>query len=396
MLNEDNIIKDFPLLKNFTYLDSASTSLTPLPVINSINDYFVNYNSNISRGAYKIAIKANENVDESRENISKFLNTKTEEISFTKNTTEGINTIANGLNFRPEDNIIISNIEHHSNFLPWLNLRKYGIKIKIAEANNFGIIEPSKIEELIDDNTKLISISHVNNAIGSLQNIEKISEIAHDNNCLILIDGAQSLGHIPINIKKINPDFMAFPGHKGILGPVGTGFLYIKNDLSNSVEPQNLGGGTVIDIVNNEFLLEKPPYCFEGGTQNIAGIIGLNTAVNYVNRIGLKNIENYCSKLTIKLYDSLKSIENVEVYGKRDNIRNIVSFNILNMNPHDVSKILDETSNICVRSGHHCAIPTMNLLNAEDGTVRSSIHCYNNLNDIEKLINTIDEISKLS
>lgn len=369
MLNEDNIIKDFPLLKNFTYLDSASTSLTPLPVINSINDYFVNYNSNISRGAYKIAIKANENVDESRENISKFLNTKTEEISFTKNTTEGINTIANGLNFRPEDNIIISNIEHHSNFLPWLNLRKYGIKIKIAEANNFGIIEPSKIEELIDDNTKLISISHVNNAIGSLQNIEKISEIAHDNNCLILIDGAQSLGHIPINIKKINPDFMAFPGHKGILGPVGTGFLYIKNDLSNSVEPQNLGGGTVIDIVNNEFLLEKPPYCFEGGTQNIAGIIGLNTAVNYVNRIGLKNIENYCSKLTIKLYDSLKSIENVEVYGKRDNIRNIVSFNILNMNPHDVSKILDETSNICVRSGHHCAIPTMNLLNAEDGTV---------------------------
>ena len=136
MLNEDNIIKDFPLLKNFTYLDSASTSLTPLPVINSINDYFVNYNSNISRGAYKIAIKANENVDESRENISKFLNTKTEEISFTKNTTEGINTIANGLNFRPEDNIIISNIEHHSNFLPWLNLRKYGIKIKIAEANN--------------------------------------------------------------------------------------------------------------------------------------------------------------------------------------------------------------------------------------------------------------------
>ena len=140
MLNEDNIIKDFPLLKNFTYLDSASTSLTPLPVINSINDYFINYNSNISRGAYKIAIKANENVDESRENISKFLNTKTEEISFTKNTTEGINTIANGLNFRPEDNIIISNIEHHSNFLPWLNLRKYGI------ISPNGSINPNKLQ----------------------------------------------------------------------------------------------------------------------------------------------------------------------------------------------------------------------------------------------------------
>jgi cysteine desulfurase/selenocysteine lyase len=391
----ENIRKDFPILENIVYLDSASTSLTPIQVINSINEYFLRYNSNIGRGAYKIAIKAHDEVEESRENISAFLNVKPEEIIFTKNTTEGINLIANGLKFKPNDNVIISNIEHHSNFLPWLNLNKLGVETRIVEADEFGIINPKNIADMIDNKTKLISISHVNNAIGSLQDVEKISKIAHDNNCLILIDGAQSLGHLPINIKKINPDFMAFPGHKGILGPVGTGFVYIKSELADMITPQNLGGGTIVNLKNNEFILEKSPYRFEGGTQNISGIIGLKNSVQYINKLGIENIDKHCSNLTNNLYKSLNSMENVKVYGKKENIKNIVSFNINNANPHDISKILDETGNICVRSGHHCNIPTMNLLKANEGTIRASIHCYNNLNDINKLIYLVEEISSI-
>ncbi|OQD59370.1 cysteine desulfurase [Methanobrevibacter arboriphilus JCM 13429 = DSM 1125] len=398
MTSIEKIRNDFPILKNITYLDSASTSLTPKPVVEAIDDYYYNYNANIGRGAYKTAIKTGQKVENTREKIANLINASNDEIIFTQNTTSAINTLANGFSFEKNNNIVISNIEHHSNYIPWLNIEKtndLSIDVKIAEADSNGIIDPLRIDELIDDNTKIVAITHVSNSIGSCQDIEEISKIVHEHeDVYILLDVAQSIGHGEIDIKKVNADFIAAPGHKGLLGPSGTGFLYGKKELLEKLSPTNLGGGTITSLKNKDFKLEEVPYRFEGGTQNISGIIGLGRAIEYINNIGISKIKKHTQYLTRELYTLLSEIDNVILYGDLENIFNIVSFNIKGVNPYDVSKILDETENICVRSGFHCAIPSLNLINANEGTVRASIHCYNNLNDIQKLVDCVNELSK--
>ncbi len=400
MISAEKIREDFPILKNITYLDSASTSLTPKPVIEAISDYYYNYNANIGRGAYKTAIKTSQKVESTRFKIASLINASEEEIIFTQNTTNAINTVINGYPFEKNENIIISDIEHHSNFIPWINLEKrsknnLSLDVKIANADSDGIIKPSKIRELIDNNTRMIAITHISNSIGSRQDINNISKIVHEyDDVYLLIDVAQSIGHSKIDVKKINADFIAAPGHKGLLGPTGTGFLYGKKELIEKLSPTNLGGGTVTNLKNKEFELENVPYRFEGGTQNISGIIGFGKAIDYINDLNISKIEKHSIYLTKELYKLLSEIDNVIVYGNIDNIFNIVSFNIKNVNPHDVSKILDETENICVRSGYHCAIPSLDIINANEGTVRASIHFYNNLDDIKKLANSVKEISE--
>lgn len=396
MKSTDNIRKDFPILKNMTYFDSASTSLTPKSVIESMDDYYYNYNANIGRGAYKIAIKSGQKVEESREKIANLINSSINEVIFTQNTTSAINIIANGFPFEKNDNIIISNVEHHSNSIPWLNIEKQaniGVNIKIANADYNGIVDPSNIAELINNNTKLIAITHISNSIGSVQDIKEISKIVHEHeDVYLLVDVAQSIGHAEVDVKDINADFIAAPGHKGLLGPTGTGFLYGKKELLEKVSPSNLGGGTITSLKNHKFSLENIPYRFEGGTQNISGIIGLGKAIDYINDVGISNIEKHSKKLTKELYEGLSEIDNIILYGDPENIFSIVSFNIAGVNPYDVSKILDETANICVRSGFHCAIPSLNLIGAAEGSIRASIHCYNNKEDVEKLIESIEEI----
>ncbi|KZX16051.1 cysteine desulfurase SufS [Methanobrevibacter cuticularis] len=396
MKTQEEIRDDFPILKNITYLDSASTSITPKPVIDAIDDYYYNYNANSGRGAYRIAIKASNKLEDTRSKIANLINADKNEIIFTKNTTEAINMIANGFKFEKNDNIIISNVEHHSNFVPWLNLEKNSpknIKIKIANANSEGIVENSTIEELLDENTKLVAISHVTNSIGACQDIKRISKTAHRNNSYFLLDCAQSIGHVKIDNKKINADFIASPGHKGLLGPMGTGFLYGKKEILEHVEPTNLGGGTITNLVNKEFTLEEVPYRFEGGTQNIDGIIGLGAGIDYINQIGLSNIYTHSKYLTQELYKGLSEIKNVILYGNPKNIFSIISFNIKGANPYDVAKILDETANICVRSGFHCAIPSLKHMKAKEGTIRVSFHYYNNLEDIIGLLKSVEEIA---
>ncbi|KZX10974.1 cysteine desulfurase [Methanobrevibacter filiformis] len=392
MISRDRLIEDFPILNDITYLDSASTSLTPRPVVDAMNDYYLNYNSNTGRGSYKIAIKSTNKVEQTREKIAKLLNTASQEIIFTKNTTEAINLIANGLNFNTEDNIIISNIEHHSNFIPWVNK---SIDIRIAKAKNY-VVEPDSISDLINKNTKLIAISHITNAFGSIQDIEEIIKIAHEMDVLVLVDSAQSAGHTEIDIKKLNPDFMAFPGHKGLLGPTGTGFLYLKEELSEEIKPSNLGGGTVTSVNGINFKLEEPPSRFEGGTLNIGGIIGLNAGIDYLLNFGIPKIENHINNLTKMLYKGLQANGNVTIYGNPNNIHGIVSFNINGLNPYDVGKILDETDDICLRSGFHCAIPGLKSVGANEGTVRGSFHVYNTKEDVEKLIYSIEELSQFT
>ncbi len=387
---------DIPLLEKVIYLDAASTTPTPNPVVEAICDYFYNYNANTGRGAYSLAIKATQKMKEAKQKVARFVNASPEEIIFTKNTTEAINIVANGLSFKKGDSVIVPNIEHHSNFLPWLNLRKKGINLKVVKADSNGIVDPSSIEKAVDETTRLIAVTHVSNAIGSVQDVHEIGKIAREKDLLYLIDAAQSIGHMKVDIKDINADFAAFPGHKGTLGPVGTGFLYCDQERVSELEPVSLGGGTVLDVSEDDFELETFPARFEGGTSNIAGFIGLGASIDYINRIGLNKIEKHSINLTQELYSSLASIENVTCYGNPQNIYGIVSFNINNMHPHDVAKILDEVGGICVRSGHHCAIPAIKHIGAyeQGGTVRASVHYYNTSEEIQKLGATVEEIAE--
>jgi cysteine desulfurase/selenocysteine lyase len=387
---------DIPLLEKVIYLDAASTTPTPKPVVEAMCDYFYNYNANTGRGAYSLSIKATQKMKDAKQKVASFINASPKEIVFTKNTTEAINIVANGLSFKKGDSIIVPNIEHHSNFLPWINLRKKGVNLKIVKADSNGIVNPSSIEKAIDETTRIITVTHVSNAIGSVQEVHEIGKIAREKDLLYLVDAAQSIGHMNVDINDINADFAAFPGHKGTLGPVGTGFLYCNQKRVSELEPTSLGGGTVLDVSEDDFELETFPAKFEGGTSNIAGFIGLGASIDYINRIGMGKIEKHSINLTQELYSSLASIENVTCYGNPQNIYGIVSFNINNMHPHDVAKILDEIGGICVRSGYHCAIPAIKHIGAyeQGGTVRASVHYYNTSEEIQKLAKTVGEIAK--
>ena len=391
-----DIRADIPLLEDVIYLDAASTTPTPKPVVDAMCDYFYHYNSNTGRGAYRMAVKSTKEFEGARSRISKFVGCGPSEVIFTKNTTEAINLVANGLNFKKGDSIIVPNIEHHSNFIPWLNLKKFGVNLKIIKADEFGIVDPYDVESAVDDNTKLITTTHISNAIGSVQPINELGKIADENNILYHVDAAQSAGHMKLDVKKIKADFVSFPGHKGFLGPVGTGFLYCSEKSVEKLEPTNLGGGTVVDVTEGKFEFEDVPARFEGGTQNIAGVIGLGAAIDYLKNIGMDKIENHSKKLTSKLFQEINSIDNTIIYGSPENIYGIVAFNIDGVNAHDVAKILDELKNICVRSGYHCAIPAIRHMGSYElgGTVRTSVHYYNTAEEIQIFGETLREISK--
>ena len=388
--------RDIPLLEEVIYLDAASTTPTPRPVVEAISDYFYNYNANTGRGAYRLAARATQKLDETRDKIASFVNSNPNEIIFTKNTTEAINMVARSLEFRKGDNIVVSNVEHHSNLVPWLNLQEKGLELRMVKADGKGVVDPESVNEMIDGKTRLVSITHISNSLGTVQPVEAISKISEDMGVRCLIDAAQSAGHMQIDLKKLKADFVAFPGHKGLLGPVGAGLLYCAERAQEELKPLNLGGGTVDYVSDNNFKLTDAPACFEGGTQNIAGFIGLGAAIDYLNRIGMSNIQRHTKKLTRNMYQEIQDLEKVTIYGSPENIYGIVSFNINNINPHDLAKILDETKSICVRSGFHCAIPSIKHIGAYDsgGTVRASLHYYNTQEEIDILVEILKGVSK--
>ena len=381
---------DIPFLKEVIYLDAASTTPTPKPVVDAMCNYFYKFNSNTGRGAYRTAVKATSEFEKTRIKLAKFINCNENELIFTKNTTESINLVSNGFNFKKGDSIIVPNIEHHSNLIPWLNLKKKGINVKIVEADQYGVVDPADLIEAIDETVKLLTITHVSNSIGAIQPVEEIGKIAEENELLYMVDAAQSAGHMELDVKKIKAHFVAGPGHKGLLGPVGTGFLYCSKQVINDLQPQNFGGGTVVQVTENNFKLSKVPARFEGGTQNIAGVIGLGAAIDYLNKIGLDKIEKHGKRLTKLMFREIGDIENIIVYGRPENIYDMVGFNISGVNSHDVAKILDEQQRICVRSGFHCAIPAIRQIGAYElgGTVRASIHYYNTDEEIKILVET--------
>jgi len=381
--------KDFPVLDRVIYLDSAATSQTPRPVVEAMNEYFFEYTANYGRGAYKLARTTTERYDEARRKVAKFMGAKECQTIFTKNTTEAINMVALGMKWSKGDHIITSILEHHSNFLPWLRLRPKGVEVSVIESDRQGILSPESIEDAMTEHTKLIAITHISNVFGSILNIQEIAKIAHENGAALLVDGAQSLGHMPVDVEKLDCDFLAFPGHKGLLGPPGTGVLYVKHP--DQLEPVYLGGGGIKSVTRDSFELDESPACFEPGTPNIPGIIGLGAAVEYVEKVGITDIEHHVTSLARDAASRLAELPNVEVYGPSERA-GVVSFNVASMDSHDVSMVLDEHG-ICTRSGHHCAMPAHQFLGIP-GSVRASFALYNTQEEVDALVDVIKDITR--
>ena len=383
------IRKDFPVLNNVVYLDNASTSQTPKPAVEAINEYFFTYAGNYGRGAHRLAQQTTEHYESARETVAEFFSCEPGNVIFTKNTTESINIVAHGQEWAPGDHVITSVIEHHSNYLPWLSLRTQGVVLDLVESNNEGVIDPAKIETAITDSTKLITISHVSNVFGSVQDISRIIKIGRKNDIPVLIDAAQSAGHMPLSEKDLRCDYLAVPGHKGLLGPQGTGILILRDPAE--LRPTTLGGGAVEWVRGCEYELLEPPARFEAGTPNMPGVIGLGRAVEYVTALGVANVEKHVAMLARVAAQKLADIDNVTVYGPKDRA-GVVPFNVGQLNPHDVSMILDETSKICTRSGYHCAMPALEFLGI-NGTVRASFGAYNTAEEVEVLAESVKLIA---
>ncbi len=395
------IREDFPIFrnKNLVYLDNASTTHKPTEVIKKINYFYERINSNVHRGNYDIAETATFEYENSRNEIAKFLNCSSNEVIFTKGTTESINLVANSLSdflFQKGDEIIISEMEHHSNIIPWQLLsEKRKITIKYIPMSSQGTLEIEKLPKMISEKTKLISITHMSNLLGIINPIEDIISIAKKNNILTLIDAAQSISHLKVDVKKLNCDFLVFSGHK-ILGPTGVGILFGKNELLNKMPPF-LGGGHMIKEVSMEkSTWGDAPFKFEAGTPNIAPAIGLGEAIKYFKSFHNKKSYKYLNELTHYLLEKLIQIPNITLYPSVEFQKNkgpIIAFDIKGIHPFDLAKLLS-TKGICIRSGHHCTQPLLKKFNIKSLN-RISLYYYNTKEEIDFFYKSILKVIKV-
>lgn len=398
------IRKDFPILnrtvngQKLVYFDNAATSQTPQVVIDSIASYYSSYNSNIHRGVHSLSQEATNEYEESRIKFQKHLNADNSyEIIFTSGTTHAINLVANGFKkiLNKGDEIIISQLEHHSNIVPWQMLcEETGAIIKVIPINDDGELVIKEYEKLLNIKTKIVFVNHVSNALGLINPVKEIIEKAHIFNAAVLIDGAQATPHMQIDVKKLDVDFYVTSTHK-ICGPTGVGVLYGKEKWLNKIPPY-FGGGEMIEKVTlHKSTYSGLPNKFEAGTPNISGVIASGVGLDYINNIGLENIANYENKLLNYATNKLLEIENMKIYGISKNKTSVISFNINNIHPYDIGTILDKHG-IAVRTGHHCAQPIMDYFNIP-GTVRASFSFYNTKNEIDYFIESLKKsISMLS
>ena len=394
-----NTKQDFPIFKNIDsliYFDNASTTQKPQCVIDSITNYYTQYNANVHRGAYNIAEKATSEFEKSRKIIADFVNANTEEIVFTKGTTESINLIAYtfGSTLKDGDEIIISEMEHHSNIIPWqMLMEQKNIKLKYIPVCSNGQLDVKQLKRLVNNKTKLISIIHMSNILGSINPINKISKIAKKNNIPLLVDAAQSIAHHKIDVQKIDCDFLTFSGHK-LMGPTGVGILYINNKFINKLNPFLRGGHMIKEVKYDSSTWNDAPWKFEAGTANIAQVIGLASSIKYIENIGIENIHKHTQNLKKHLLTQLNNINEINIYGHQNNdFGPIISFNIKGCHPYDIAKLLDRY-NICIRAGHHCGQILMKKLKT-NYTNRISLYYYNSKNEIDFFISRLNKIIKI-
>jgi cysteine desulfurase/selenocysteine lyase len=400
-LDIEKIRKDFPILqtkvngKPLVYLDSAATSQKPKVVIDAIKKFYETSNANIHRSIYKLGEEATKLYEEAHQKVADFINVDFEEIIFTKSTTEALNLLAYSLSnkIKEGDEIIISQMEHHSNFVPWQQLaKKKNAKLKFIEINDKGELNLNQLSSLINERTKIVSLTHISNALGTINDIEKISKIIKEkSNALFIVDGAQSAPHMKIDVKKLGCDFFTFSGHK-MLGPTGIGVLYGKKELLENMEPFLYGGEMIKEVTFEDSKWNDLPWKFEAGTMNIAQAIGLKAAIEYLENIGMDKIMQHDTELVKYAYEKLSDINEVKIYGPKERA-NLISFNVKGVHAHDTAQILD-SEGIAVRAGHHCAMPLHSVLGIT-ASARASFYLYNTKEEIDKLVEGIHKVIKV-
>ena len=397
MLDVEKIRKDFPIFndlnKPFVYLDSASTSQKPLEVIDAISSYYKSYTANVHRALYSIGEKATDEYENVRKLVKKILNVPdSHSVVFTSGTTESINLIAYswGLkNLKETDSVLITEMEHHSNIIPWqLITKKTNSSLNYIPLNNNGTLNTESINDEFLSSTKIISISHQSNVFGTINPIKNIIDKVKDMGVITLIDGAQAVPHLEVDLSELDPDFYVFSGHK-MLGPTGVGVLIGRNELLEEMEPF-MGGGEMINKVSmQDATWNEIPWKFEAGTPNIAQVIGLGAAINYLMNIGLDKVHSHEQSLLHYALNALEKNEDVTLYGNPPERGAVIPFNLKNIHPHDLAKFLD-LDGICIRAGHHCAQPIMDYLKVPS-TARISMNIYNDKNDIDHLLKGIEK-----
>jgi len=397
LLDVEKIRTDFPILKTgVIYMDSAASSLTPEPVLDKMMEFYHRYRANVDRGIHQLSQKASEEYELAHRKVARFLNARSdEEIVMTRNTTEGLNLVANGLKWKRGDKIVTTLMDHHSNFIIWQRVRqRQGAKLEVVKPNEQGLFDLADFERAIDDQTRVVAVPHVSNVLGSIVPIREISRIAAERGALTVIDGAQSVPHIKVDVREIGCDFLAFSGHKAC-GPTGSGALYMRAELAEEVEPTFIGGGTIQDVSSEGFELTSGWHRFEAGTPAIAEGIGLGRAVDYLAQLGMDKIRAHEMKLGKALHEGLRKMRKVVVYGPEDSDDRVAlaSFNIGGLSPHDVALALDVSKKIMIRSGHHCALPTMKEVVHADGTARASLYIYNTAGEVELFLSTVEEVA---
>jgi cysteine desulfurase / selenocysteine lyase len=404
-INVSRIREDFPILKRIVndkplvYFDNAATSQKPIVVIEAINQYYRNYNANIHRGIHKLAEEATLAHEEAREKVAKFINAKrSSEIVFTRNATEALNLVAytwGRANIGKGDKIVLTIMEHHSDIVPWQLLAKEKeAKIEYIQIDENGELRQDEVHEMIDEKTKIVCVTHASNVLGTVNPAKDIARVAHRFGAMFLVDAAQSVPHMAVDVQDIDCDFAAFSGHK-MLGPTGIGVLYGRAEHLEAMPPF-LGGGEMIREVHTTGASWKDlPYKFEAGTPNISGAIGLGAAVDYLRGIGMKNVYDHEKEISRYALERMKGVKGLDIYGPKDveHRVGVISFNLGGIHPHDLASILDEEG-IAIRSGHHCAQPLMEFLQLP-ATSRASFYIYNTKEEVDALIEALEKARKI-
>ena len=394
---------DFPILNQkvnglpLIYFDNAATSQKPNCVLETLDNYYSKYNSNVHRGVHELSQQATNAYEASRETVSEFIGSrKSNQIVFTKGTTDGINLVARSWaaeNLKRGDEILISTMEHHSNIVPWqMVCDQIGAKLIVAPIDQKGQLIMDEMIKMISSKTKLISISHVSNTLGTINPISEIIDIGHKNNCKVLIDAAQSIPHFSVNVEELDCDFLVFSGHK-IFGPTGVGVLYVKEEIYKEMKPFMGGGDMIKEVTFDKTTYNEPPFMFEAGTPNIAGVIALAKAISYVQQIGMSNINNLENELLSYATEELCKIDKLNIVGTATQKASVISFNFEGIHPFDIGTLLDQMG-IAIRTGHHCTQPLMDFYKIP-GTARASFAFYNTKEEIEIFIKSLKKVIKM-
>ncbi len=394
---------DFPILKEtvhgkkLVYLDNAATTQKPESVLQTLDHYYRHLNANIHRGVHHLSQLATDAFEKARHQLAEFINAQHDhEIIFTRGATEAINLIASSYG-RPHvgegDEILISGMEHHANIVPWqLLCEERKATLKVIPINDKGELILEAVDALLTERTKIVAITYISNALGTVNPVEKVIALAHAKGIPVLVDAAQALPHKKINVQKLDCDFLVFSGHK-MFGPTGIGVLYGKSHILNRMPPYQGGGDMILSVTFEKSVYNSLPYKFEAGTPAIAEAIGLGAAVEYLNKIGIETIENYEASLLEYGTQALKTVQGLKIIGEAEEKASVLSFVLEDIHPHDIGTILDQEG-IAIRTGHHCAMPVMKFFNVP-ATARASLAFYNTRDEIDSLVKAIHRVRKI-